>query len=163
MGEHRDATDRPHHSRPGRPGHERVRAGLVAVAAVGAVLFPMTRDRAGDSLPLSNYPMFTSDQPEVAWFYRAVGVTTGGDEVTLPPELSGGTVEVIHALKAIARAVDSGTVDQLCVEIAQRTAVAQPDVETVIVVRERYDVEDALVATDPEPARRRVLAHCRVR
>lgn len=132
------------------------------MAAVGAVLFPLARDRAGDSLPLSNYPMFTSDQPEVTWFYRAVGVTADGDEAMLPPELTGGTVEVIQAMKAIARAVDSGTVDQLCGEIAQRTAAVRTDVESVLVVRERYDVEDALVAAEPEPEQRTVLAQCLV-
>jgi hypothetical protein len=136
----------------------------VAVVALAAVLWPLTRSEAHDSFPLSNYPMFTSDPPAVASFARALGVTTTGHELVLPPELAGGSVEVIHANRTLRRAVREGRAGELCVEIAERVRERPGDIEVVevLIVVERYHVATALGDADPRPADRDVRARCPV-
>lgn len=135
---------------------------VVAVVAVLAALWPLTRSLRHDSFPLSNYPMFTSDQPEVTSFVRAIGVAADGTEDVLPPQLSGGTVEVIHANRTLNRALREGRGDEMCAEIAARVAGDRPDVVRVLIVTETYDVVDALRADDPAPAARVTRAECPV-
>jgi len=139
-----------------------VRAVLVGVVAVAATLLPLLRSEAHDSFPLSNYPMFTSDQPAVTPFVRAIGVTATGDEEVLPPELAGGTVEVIHANRTLGRAVREGRAAEMCAEIAARVQRSRPDVARVLVVTERYDAVDALRADRPTAVSRAVHADCAV-
>lgn len=135
---------------------------MVGVVAVLAALWPLTRELRHDSFPLSNYPMFTSDQPEVTAFVRAVGVRSDGTEDVLPPVLAGGSVEVIHANRTLNRALREGRGDEMCTEIAVRVARSRPDVATVLIVTETYDVIDALRANHPVPADRTVRAECPV-
>jgi hypothetical protein len=142
---------------------EQLRAALVGIVAVGAVLVPLWRDRSEDSLPLSNYPMFTARRSQVTSIERAVGVTADGAEHVLAPELTGGTVEVIHAAQTIFDAVRAGSSGELCAEIAGRVAASGDDRTTeVVVVTERFDVVAALSADDPEPVDREVHARCEV-
>ena len=116
---------------------EQLRAVLVAVVAVGAVLVPLSRGRADDSLPLSNYPMFTARRAQVTSIQRAIGVDADGGEHVLTPELTGGTVEVIHAAQTIFDAIRAGTADELCREIAARVeATGDPRTAEVVVVTE---------------------------
>ena len=92
-----------------------------------AVLSPLGRTRRqDDSFPLSNYPMFTHNPKDTTGIERAVGITAGGAEVRLSPELSGGTVEVIHAAQTLTNAVRRGEADELCTEIAGRVAGLGP-------------------------------------
>ena len=95
--------------RSARPRAEQLRAALVGIVAVGAVLVPLGRDLGADSLPLSNYPMFTARRAQVTSIERAVGVTADGTEHVLAPELTGGTVEVIHAAQTIVDAIRGGS------------------------------------------------------
>jgi len=142
---------------------ERVRAAFVGIVAVGAVLVPLGRDIAHDSLPLSNYPMFTARRAQVTSIDRAIGIAADGSEHVLGPELSGGTVEVIQAAQTIFDAVHAGKAADLCAEIAGRVAdSADADAAEVIVVTERFDVIVALRAADAEPIERRVHARCEV-
>lgn len=140
---------------------ERVRAVLVGAVALGAVLVPLTRDVAEDSFPLSNYPMFTARRPQVTAIERTIGVTADGEERVLPPEVSGGTVEVIHAAQTIVDAIRAGDADELCAEIASRIG-SDDEVAEVLVVTERFDVIAALQHDDPEPVDREVHARCEV-
>lgn len=135
---------------------------VVGVVGVLAALWPLTRELRHDSFPLSNYPMFTSDQPEVTSFVRAVGVRDDGTEDVLPPMLSGGTVEVIHANRTLNRALREGRGDEMCTEIADRVGRDRSDVVTVLIVTETYDVIDALRADEPVPVERTVRAECPV-
>lgn len=133
---------------------------LVAVAFVGAVLVPLLRGEHHDSLPLSNYPMFTADRDQTADFRRAIGVAADGTERSFPPMITGGSIEVVHAARTLTRAIATGTATELCAEIAERvSAVGADDVE-VLVVTERYDIVDALRAADPQPISREVHARC---
>ena len=139
-----------------------VRAAVVGAVAVLAVLLPIVRGRGDDSFPLSNYPMFTRDQPGETTFVRALGINAGGVEQVLPPEVAGGTIEVIHANRTLRQAVRDGRAPELCAEVAARALVSAPDVERVLIVTERYDVVVALRAERPEPVSRDVRAACEV-
>ena len=128
-----------------------------------AALWPLTRSLRHDSFPLSNYPMFTSDQPGETSFVRAIAVRSDGTEDVLPPELSGGTVEVIHANRTLNRALREGRGDDMCSEIADRVRGERPDVVAVRIVVERYDVVEGLRADELRPVDRTVRAECPVR
>jgi hypothetical protein len=142
---------------------EQLRAALVGIVAVGAVLVPLGRDLGADSLPLSNYPMFTARRAQVTSIERAIGIAADGTEHVLGPELTGGTVEVIHAAQTIVDAIRAGQADELCAEIARRVAESgDADTSEIIVVRERFDVVSALDDGDPEPVTREVHATCEV-
>ena len=140
---------------------ERVRAAFVGIVAVGAVLVPLWRDVSHDSLPLSNYPMFTARRPQVTSIDRAIGIADDGSEHVLGPELTGGTVEVIQAAQTIFDAIHAGSAADLCTEIAARVAdLGDAGTAEVIVVTERFDVIAALRAADAEPVDRKVHARC---
>jgi hypothetical protein len=143
---------------------ERVRAALVGIIAVGAVLTPLTRGHpADDSLPLSNYPMFTARRAQVTSIERAIGIAEDGSEQVLTPELTGGTVEVIQAAQTIVDAIRGGTAAELCAEIAGRVAGSgDADTAEIVIVTERFDIVVGLRADDPEPIARDVHARCRV-
>lgn len=143
---------------------ERARAVIVAGVAVLAVMSPLGRTRRhDDSFPLSNYPMFTHDPTDATGIERAIGVTSDGDTMRLSPELSGGTVEVIHAAQTLTSAVRRGAAGELCVEIADRVAVAElTDVVEVVVVTERFSIVAGLRADDPQPIERIEHARCEV-
>lgn len=134
----------------------------MGAVTVLAALWPLARGLRHDSFPLSNYPMFTSYQPEVTSFVRAIGVAADGAEDVLPPQLSGGTVEVIHANRTLNRALRDGRADEMCAEIADRVERVRPELVTVLIVTETYDVIDALRADRPEPTQRTVRAECPV-
>jgi hypothetical protein len=136
-----------------------VRAAAVGTVAVLAVLWPVVRGRGDDSFPLSNYPMFTGDHPAETSFVRAIGVDDAGGEEVLPPEVAGGTVEVIHTARTLRRAIGEGRAAELCADIAER---APQGFSHVLIVVERYDVVTALRAEYPEPIRRDVHAECEV-
>jgi hypothetical protein len=141
---------------------ETVRAVTVAVIAVLGVLWPLGRSLREDSFPLSNYPMFTHDPDRVASFPRAIGLTRDGREVRLSPELTGGTVEVIHAAQTLTRAVNRGESAELCDEIAERVSRADLGVDQVVVVTDRYDLVSGLRADHPRPVARVEHVRCPV-
>lgn len=137
------------------------RAVSVLTLAVVAVAWPLVRDLDHDSFPLSNYPMFTSEQPATTSFVRAIGLDAAGRESVLPPAIAGGTVEVIHANRTLNRALREGRADEMCAEIAARAA-GRPDLVTVLIVTERYGVIDGLRAADPTPLARSERARCAI-
>ena len=133
-----------------------MRAALVGIVAVGAVLVPLGRDLGDDSLPLSNYPMFTARRSQVTSIERAIGVAPMAASMCSSPSCTGGTVEVIHAAQTIVDAIRAGSAGELCAEIAERVAESGDDDTTeVIVVTERFDIVTASGDDDPEPVDRR--------
>lgn len=143
---------------------ERLRAGIVAGVAVLAVLSPLARTRrVDDSFPLSNYPMFTHNPRDTTGIERAVGLSQAGVEVRLSPELSGGTVEVIHAAQTLTNAVRRGEAGMLCTEIADRVAGSDSsELVEVVVVTDRFAIVAGLREDDPQPVDRVVHARCEV-
>ena len=159
------AADRGSGRCPGVPGRraEQLRAAVVGIVAVGAVLLPLGRDLGEDSLPLSNYPMFTARRAQVTSIERAIGIAADGSEHVLGPELTGGTVEVIHAAQTIVDAIRAGSAGELCAEIAGRVSNSGDDHTTeIVVVTERFDIIAGLQRDDPEAAERSVHARCEV-
>jgi hypothetical protein len=140
----------------------RVRAVLVTLTAVAAVLWPMVRRPPVDSMPLSTYPMFTQLRPRVATIELAVGLDAEGRDVRLDPEAVGGTVEVIQAVATVGRSIRESRADDLCREVAQRLAQRRSAAVAVAVVTDRYDVVEALVSPGP-PQHRTIHARCPVR
>lgn len=135
---------------------------MLAVVAVVAVAWPVLRRPPVDSFPLSNYPMFTQVRPRSSPVELAVAVTADGSELRLAPALIGGTIEVIHAAATVRRSVAAGRAGELCEEIAGRVeASLGPEVVAVQVVRDHYDVVDAL-AHGAAASARDVLASCPV-
>jgi hypothetical protein len=114
-------------------------------------------------LPLSNYPMFTARRAQVTSIERAIGIAPDGTEHVLSPELTGGTVEVIHAAQTIVDAIRAGEADELCAEIASRVAESgDADTTEILVVRERFDIVASLDDENPAPVDRRVFSRCLV-
>lgn len=140
----------------------RVRAVVVAVAALAAVLWPVVRRPQVDSFPLSTYPMFTQERPRVTTIDLAVGVDADGRDVRLDPGLVGGTIEVIQAVATVAAGIRHGTTTALCEEVAGRVAgTGRTDVVEVVIATDRYDVVAALAHRAP-PVQRVVHARCEV-
>ena len=138
------------------------------MAVVGAALVPLLRGEHHDSLPLSNYPMFTAARDATADFRRAIGVAADGAERALPPIVTGGSVEVVHAARTLTRAIGTGRAAELCAEIAARLADDDRGADNgtavvaVLVVTEHYDIVTALRAADPQPLGRELHARCDV-
>jgi hypothetical protein len=55
-----------------------------------------------------------------------------------------------------------GRADEMCAEIAGRVAAAHPEIVTVLIVVERYDVVAALRADDPQSVDSDERARCTV-
>jgi hypothetical protein len=140
---------------------ERRRALVVAAAVVAGVAVPGVRMMASrdapDGLPLSTYPMFTSDPGRVVEQPTVVAVSPGGDVERLSPETIAGTDQVMQAAMAVRRAVDAGpaATRALCDEVAGRVGTPA----TVAVVVERHDVV-AWSEGDRQPLDRRTVVAC---
>ena len=107
--------------------------------------------------------MFTHNPGDTTGIERAVGLTAAGDELRLSPELSGGTVEVIHAAQTLTNAVRRGEAAELCAEIAGRVAGSDlVEVVEVVVATDRFEIVDGLRSDDPQPVDRVVHARCEV-
>ena len=126
----------------------------VSAVALLAVLWPLTRSVRHDSFPLSNYPMFTSDQPATTTFVRAVGLDADGHEEVLGPELSrrdgGGDPRQPDAATGPCAKGEPGRCAARSPTGWRRTGA---DIVTVLIVVERYDVVDGLRSDDPATGR----------
>lgn len=90
---------------------------------VTAVAWPLARDPvAGDSFPLSTYPMFAVRRKD-ARLRMAYVVATGPDDRRrhVPPELVA-SPEVMQTIIAVQRAVGRGEAPVLCRQVAARLA-----------------------------------------
>jgi hypothetical protein len=137
-------------------------AALASLAIAGAVAVPVVRGPGHDSFPLSTFPMFARDRGRTSVLDTAVAADGGGRELTLRPELIGGTHEPVHAAATVSEAVVAGTADRLCAEVAGRVARAGPaDATSVMIVTFSYDAA-AWFAGDHVPQARLVRAACDV-
>jgi hypothetical protein len=111
----------------------------VIAAVLGVVgIVPLVLDR--DSFPISTYPMFSTRRSTAETVDTAVAVDADGTVRRLGPQRIGGTDEIILATATVSGAINAGTVDQLCLEIAGRVAGNGPDTAvSVEVVTERLD------------------------
>jgi hypothetical protein len=137
----------------------RARGTVVSIAVIAVVLTPLARDPiAGDSFPLSTYPMFAFERRLRETFTYAVGRTASGERRTIEP----GHVanhEVMQAYMALTRT----PARTLCPQIAARVA-ADADLEEVVtveIVRATHDAVALLVRG--ERGAEKVLHRCEVR
>ncbi len=111
---------------------------VIASAAVVAVLIPVLRPDAGDSYPISSYPMFTADRDREETIATAVALTRNGEIERLSPKLIAGTDEPVHAASTVSRSIRRGNTDALCDEIATRVE-GDPAIVEIEVRAETYD------------------------
>jgi hypothetical protein len=143
---------------------ERRRALAVTAAVVVGVALPgirmMASGDAPDGLPLSTYPMFARDPGRVVEQPTVVAVSPDGDVERLSPETIAGTDQVMHAARAVRRALDAGpaATRALCEEVAGRVDAPA----SVAVVVERHD-GIAWSADDRGPLDRRTVVTCEAR
>jgi hypothetical protein len=135
---------------------------ITAVLAVVGIV-PLVLDR--DSFPISTYPMFSTRRSTAETVDTAVAVDADGTVRRLGPQRIAGTDEIILATATVSGAINAGTVDQLCTEIADRVAGDGPDTAVgVEVVTERFDairwyrgdhmpIDRVVHATCPVPGR----------
>ena len=137
--------------------------GAIAAVLVVVGIVPLVLDR--DSFPLSTYPMFSTRRSTAETVDTAVAVDADGTLRRLGPQRIAGTDEIILATATVSGAINAGTVDQLCTEIAGRVAGDGPDSAVgVEVVTERFDavrwyrgdhtpIDRVVHATCPVPGR----------
>jgi hypothetical protein len=136
-----------------------VRALLVVVVIVIGIV-PLLLDR--DSFPLSTYPMFSHRRSTAESVDTAVALDASGTPRRLGPQRIAGTDEIILATATVTNAINDGSVDVLCKEIAERVASIGPaDAVSVEVVTELYDAIDWYEG-DHQPINRVVHATCPV-
>jgi len=138
---------------------ERAWAYLVALSALGAVLWPL-RSGARDSFPLSTYPMFAKERGTPVLF-AVVATTREGKEQSIPAALVA-SGEVLQTKVLIQRTVERGraAVRDLCERTAEKLA-REPATElaAVEVVRRRYD-PIAYFESGPRPIERELVFRC---
>lgn len=122
-----------------------------------ALAWPAVAPDEIDSLPLSNYSMFARPRAAVSWFPVAVRIDEDGVEHRLDLRMVGGTDQPVQAVETIRQAIRLGEAQQLCDEIAQRSA--EPGEVQVLVVA--YDAPGWFQGHH-EPVERRVHAACPV-
>ena len=137
--------------------------GVIAAVLVVVGIVPLVLDR--DSFPLSTYPMFSTRRSTSETVDTAVAVDADGAIHRLGPQRIAGTDEIILATATVSGAINAGTVDDLCSEIARRVAGDGPDsAASVEVVTERFDairwyrgdhtpIDRVVHATCPVPGR----------
>ena len=137
---------------------ERAWAYLVALGALGAMLWPL-RSGARDSFPLSTYPMFASQRGTPVLF-AAVAVTRDGEERSIPAALVA-SGEVLQTKVLIQRTVERGraAVRELCERTAEKLAREPADLAAVEIVRRRYDPIEYF-ESGPRPIERELLFRC---
>lgn len=139
-----------------------MRRRIVAVLSsllIAGLLSPVVTGR--DGFPVSTYPMFSRPLPAEAAVSSVISRDRAGTETRLPPEIVGGTTEVVHAARTISQAVRRGDTAGLCAEIAERVRSGEDAAVVVEIRRDTYDVVgwfDGL----REPLSRSVLATCPV-
>ena len=132
------------------------RGRIAVVVVLAAVIWPVVRGH--DSFPLSTYPMYAQRRDEIVAIATAVAVEADGRTRRLSLRAIAETDDPLIAESALRRAIDTGTADALCREIAAR---ADADHRAVELVEERHDVVARAAGRDSLLART-VHATCAV-
>jgi hypothetical protein len=113
---------------------------LTTVTVIGVLFVPVIRDH--DSFPLSTYPMYAFERPDVVALSTAVGIDDEGDRHRLDLDLIGESDDPLIVASLVRRAIRDGqsTSMRLCTDVADRTAERELGYTTIEVVTERHDV-----------------------
>jgi len=122
----------------------RLYAILVSVFVLGAVVLPVRenlRQKPEDDFPLSYYPMFSHEHPEVQAFTYVLGIDGGGHSRIIPHRFWG-TGGLNQARKQLRRIVNAGrgSARDHCAQIAARIAGRKEfdGVVRIAIVTDRY-------------------------
>ncbi len=139
---------------------ERLRAYAISLIVAGLVASPLFGAFAGDSFPISTYPMFASERPAEMSFPHAIVVDADGDKRPAPPSAVA-TDEVIQALSTLRQAIRDGdeATQSLCERIAER--VADGDAVEIRIVTSTFHTIDYFDGAQ-EPLARTVHTSCEV-
>ncbi|MEZ4403496.1 MAG: hypothetical protein R3B06_25955 [Kofleriaceae bacterium] len=96
---------------------------VLTVVTLAAVAWPLGRHPlAGDSFPLSTYPMFAQRRRDARLYLEyVVAVGPGGGRRHVPPALVA-SPEVMQAITTVHQAVARGDAPVLCRRVAERLA-----------------------------------------
>jgi hypothetical protein len=142
-------------------------ASFVSIALLAAVLYPAIMSPADDGFPLSTYPMFARERPQIMPVNAALALDGAGSATPIPPLLIG-RGETMQALRTLNRSVREGgeAARRLCHEIAARIATSRDreflGAKKVALVTEDVDPL-AYAAGERTPGRRRTRIACDVR
>jgi hypothetical protein len=134
------------------PDVERTRAALLAVAVLGAVLYPLRQyarpaDQRVDGFPLSYYPMFTARRSRRKELHFVIAEDQYGGRRYLPYRLlgAGGLNQVRRQLN---RVVDSNRAAGFAAALAERVAAERgfEDVTRVAILRGTFDLDDCMLS-----------------
>src|SRR5262245_2700012 len=137
----------------------------VSLVIVGVVLSPIVENwqkRPKDNFPLSYYPMFTENRPEIQSCTYLVGFDAAGNRHLLPYKLArqGGGLNQVR--RQLARLVKDGRADEVCRAVAGRVAKSkrEPQIVAVQVVTGSYALNDYFTGKSTAPLREVVHAKC---
>lgn len=145
---------------------ERLRAYLIGLGVLSAVLAPAFRDPSDDGFPFSTYPMFAYRRGRTNAVASAIAIGADGQEAKVPPVYVA-NAESMQAFRTLARAVRAGSEEsqRLCQAIAARlTSATEPELARAVrveLVTESVDAIDYL-AGRARPFGRLVHARCPV-
>src|SRR5687767_4313020 len=95
----------------------RLRAYLVTLPLLTAVLLPLGWPRGRDDFPMSSYPMFTHKRAQVMDVVHVLAVTANGENQPVSPDyVANGAV--MQAAATIRRAIADGSANLLCARVA---------------------------------------------
>lgn len=111
-------------------------AAALLVTLVASPLFGAFEDDT--AFPISTYPMFASDRPQVVSIAHAEATDAGGRTVPVPPEAVAND-EVIQAFETVRQAIRDGpaALDALCRHVA--TKLGSGPATEVRIVTETFD------------------------
>ena len=103
--------------------------------ALAALAWPAVDPTPGDSLPVSNYPMFARPRPAESRFPVVLLGESEASSRRLDPRQISGTDQPMQAAMTVGQAVRNGSADELCAEIA----AALDELGSVWIVTDTYD------------------------
>jgi hypothetical protein len=143
------------------------RAAIFSLLVVLVVLSPILQNwhpEATDNFPLSYYPMFSYERPDVERLNYLVGLDADGRRFGIP-YTQAGSGGMNQVRRQINTRVSRGQSDQLCRSVSQRIAGSRSAyyarIETVQVVAGEYDLDEFFTASRL-PRSEQVRASCPV-
>ncbi len=137
---------------------------VVATLATASPIVPALRGHKGDGFPLSWFPMFSRERPDLERPTYVVGDTADGGRVKVDVTFwaTGGFNQGRNALVAT---IQKGGAKDLCAKVAKRVATRgrpeHADVTQIRIVRGTYDRE-VFFGGDRTPIRESLITECPV-
>lgn len=141
----------------------RLRAYLVTVPLLVAMLLPLGWPAGRDDFPISSYPMFTKKRDPVMDVVHVLAVAEDGRQIPVSPDyVANGAV--MQAAATIRRAIANQQADLLCAQVAKNLPPSlRTTTSALVVATSTYDLVRYFREPDGRRPRRRVEhARCQV-